>query len=275
MLSRSDQFNNVNTAFSRQSIIYDEYDRENPTLTWMRQQVMKHVLKYLRPNDKILELNSGTGIDAEFFAEKGFSVHCTDLSDGMVEQMRNKFSSEIFSDKITIQQCSYTELDKIGEKKFDFIFSNFGGLNCIPDLRESTKFYPTLLNKNGRVCLVILPPICPWEIIQFFRGKFKISFRRFNIEGVSANVEGIKFQTYYFSANTIMKALGRDFKLLKLESLALFTPIPQMEKIPKKLPGLAKLLNKIDEKISGTFPFNRIGDHIIVTAELSEDKTLL
>jgi len=275
MLSRSDQFNNVNTAFSRQSIIYDEYDRENPTLTWMRQQVMKHVLKYLRPNDKILELNSGTGIDAEFFAEKGFSVHCTDLSDGMVEQMRNKFSSEIFSDKITIQQCSYTELDKIGEKKFDFIFSNFGGLNCIPDLRESTKFYPTLLNKNGRVCLVILPPICPWEIIQFFRGKFKIAFRRFNKEGVSANVEGIKFQTYYFSANTIMKALGRDFKLLKLESLALFTPIPQMEKIPKKLPGLAKLLNKIDEKISGTFPFNRIGDHIIVTAELSEDKTLL
>jgi len=92
---------------------------------------------------------------------------------------------------------------------------------------------------------------------------------------VSANVEGIKFQTYYFSANTIMKALGRDFKFLKLESLALFTPIPQMEKIPKKLPGLAKLLNKIDEKISGTFPFNRIGDHIIVTAELSEDKTLL
>jgi len=261
------QFAEVNQAFSRQSIIYDEYDRENPTLTWMRQQVMKHVLQYLRPNDKILELNSGTGIDAEFFAEKGFSVHCTDLSDGMVEQMKRKFSSGRFSDKITIQQCSYTELNKIGDKKFDFIFSNFGGLNCIPDLRESTKFYPTLLNKNGRVCLVILPPICPWEIIQFFRGKFKIAFRRFNKEGVSANVDGIKFLTYYFSANTIMKALGRDFKLLQLESLALFTPIPQMEKIPKKFPGLARLLNKMDEKISGIFPFNRIGDHIIITAE--------
>jgi len=54
---------------------------------------------------------------------------------------------------------------------------------------------------------------------------------------------------------------------LKLESLALFTPIPQMEKIPKKFPGLARLLNKMDEKISGIFPFNRIGDHIIVTTE--------
>jgi len=82
-----------------------------------------------------------------------------------------------------------------------------------------------------------------------------------------ANVEGVKFRTYYFSASKAMKALGKNFKLLKLESLALFTPIPQMEKIPKKFPGLARLLNKMDEKISGIFPFNRIGDHIIVTTE--------
>jgi hypothetical protein len=64
-----------------------------------------------------------------------------------------------------------------------------------------------------------------------------------------------------------MKALGKNFKLLKVESLALFTPIPQMEKIPKKFLGLVRMLNKMDENISGVFPFNRIGDHIIVTAE--------
>ena len=80
-------------------------------------------------------------------------------------------------------------------------------------------------------------------------------------------MEGVKFQTYYFSARDVMKALGHNFKLLKVESLALFTPIPQMQKIPKKFPGLASLFNKIDEKISGIFPISRIGDHIIVTAE--------
>ncbi|MCW8811274.1 MAG: class I SAM-dependent methyltransferase [Ignavibacteriaceae bacterium] len=267
MTSDSLQINNVNKAFTRQSKYYDDYDKQNSTLTWMRQQVRKHVLKYLRPNDKILELNSGTGLDAEFFAQKGFLVHCTDLSDGMVEQMKEKFTSGNFSDKITIQQCSFTELDKIGNRKYDFIFSNFGGLNCIPDLRESTKYFPSLLNKNGRVSLVILPPVCPWELIQLFRGKIKFAFRRFNKGGTMANVEGVKFKTYYFSAPNVMRSLGNDFKLLKLESLAVFTPIPQMEKIPKKFPSLAKVLNKIDERISGVFPFNRIGDHIIVTAE--------
>ena len=271
MISNTAQLANVNKAFSRQSSNYDEYDKSNPTLTWMRNQVMKHALKFLRPNDKILELNSGTGIDAQFFAERGFTVLCTDLSDGMVEQMKNKFSSGRFSDIISVQQCSFTELDKIGNRKFDFIFSNFGGLNCIPNLKEATKFFPSLLNRNGRVCLVILPPVCPWEIVQLFRGKFDIAFRRFKKEGVLANVEGVKFRTYYFSAGQTMQALGKNFKMLKLESLALFTPIPQMEKIPKWLPGLARMLNNIDEKISGIFPFNRIGDHIIVTAEYTGD----
>ena len=267
MNSDISQFKNVNKAFSLQSSNYDEYDKSNPTLTWMRNQVMKHALKFLRPNDKILELNSGTGIDAQFFAERGFNVHCTDISGGMVEQMKRKFSSGKLADKITVQQCSFTELDKIGEMKFDFIFSNFGGLNCIHNLKEVTRFFSSLLNKSGRVCLVILPPVCPWEIVQLFRGRFKIAFRRFKRDGALANVEGIKFQTYYFSAGVMTKALGKNFKLLKLESLALFTPIPQMEKIPKKFPKLTKVLNKIDEKISRIPPFNRIGDHIIITAE--------
>jgi len=267
MASISDQFDSVNKAFSRQSTFYDEYDKGNPTLIWMRKQVMKHAIKFLRPNDKILELNSGTGIDAKFFASRGHSVHCTDLSDGMIEQMKTKFSSEGYSKRITVQQCSFTELDQIGDKKFDFIFSNFGGLNCVQDLRQVTKFFPQLLNERGRVCLVILPPVCPWEIIQLFRGKFSLAFRRFHKEGVLANVEGIKFKTYYFSAKDVIKALGEEYRILKVESLALFTPIPQMDKIPKKFPKITKVLNRIDEKISSFYPFNRVGDHIIVTSE--------
>ena len=184
-----DQFALVTEAFTRQSSNYDQYEEGNHILKWMRQQVRNHALEFLKPGDKILELNSGTGIDAEFFANKGFTIHCTDLSDGMVEQMKSKFSSGKFSAKTTIQKCSFTELNKIGDKKFDFIFSNFGGLNCIPDLNEVTKFFPSLLNNKGKVCLVIMPPLCPWELIQSLRGKFKFVVRRLNKNGTLANIE--------------------------------------------------------------------------------------
>lgn len=268
-----DQFALVTEAFTRQSSNYDQYEEGNHILKWMRQQVRNHALEFLKPGDKILELNSGTGIDAEFFAEKGFRIHCTDLSDGMVDQMNKKFSSEKYSDKVTIQQCSFIELDKVGDKKFDFIFSNFGGLNCIPDLNEVTKIFPSLLNNKGKVCLVIMPPVCPWEIVQCVRGKFKFAFRRLNKNGTLANIEGIIFTTFYFTPGDVMKALGKNFKLQKLEGLAVFTPIPQMTNFSKKFPRLIKALNKLDEKFAGLFPLNRIGDHFILTAKYIQSQT--
>jgi len=267
MIQSTSQSELVNKAFSLQSANYDEYDKANTILTWMRQQVRKHALSFLKPGDKILELNSGTGLDAFFFEGKGFDVHCTDLSDGMIEQIKIKVEKNNLPGKVTFQQCSYTELSKIQNRKFDFIFSNFGGLNCIPDLKAVTKFFPDLLNKNGRVCLVILPPVCPWELIQILKGKFSLAFRRFGKDGTLANVEGVKFRTYYFSAGNIKKAFGANFKIIRRQGLGILTPSPQMEKIPKRFPLLTKTFNKIDETISGIFPFNRIGDHIIITAK--------
>ncbi len=260
------QFSAVTKAFTRQSAIYDAYEKENQTLIWMRKQVRKHAMSFLNPGDKLLELNSGTGTDAVYFAQKGILVHSTDISDGMIEQIAKKVTDYNLSHKITFEQCSYTELNKIKNKKFDFIFSNFGGLNCLADLSEATKFFPSLLNEKGKVCLVIMPPICPWELVNIFRGKFKYAFRRLKTSGTPAHIEDIHFTTHYFSSKEVMKALGDKFILVKLEGLAVFTPNPQMEKFQKKFPGLINLLNKLDESLSGYFPFNKIGDHIILTA---------
>lgn len=261
----------VNKAFTKQSILYDSYEENNKILTWMRKQVRNAAISFLKKNDTILELNSGTGTDAVFFARKGFKVLATDLSDGMIEKIELKVNHEKLSGLIDVLQCSYTELDRIQNRKFDFIFSNFGGLNCVADLNLVTKHFPSLLRNNGIVCLVIIPPICPWEIIQLLRGKIKFAFRRFNKSGLPANIEGVSFYTYYFSHTKIMSALGPNFKLLKLMSLGVFTPIPQMEVFQNKFPRLLGFLNSLDEITSGYFPFNRMGDHIIVIAKYSID----
>ena len=56
----------------------------------MREQVYAHVNNYLKPGSSILELNAGTGIDAVHFASLGHRVHATDLSSGMIKQIRDK-----------------------------------------------------------------------------------------------------------------------------------------------------------------------------------------
>jgi methylase of polypeptide subunit release factors len=88
-----------------------------------------------RSSGSILELNAGTGSDAAYFADKGFLVHATDVADGMVNAIKEKAAR--LPERLTVQQLSFTELESVEGAPFDLVFSNFGGLNCIPDLRLS------------------------------------------------------------------------------------------------------------------------------------------
>src|SRR5690606_5311151 len=141
---------------------------------------------------------------AVFFAQKGFEIHAIDVSEGMINELEKKVFLNNLKNKISYEKLSFSNLEQIKNKKFDFIFSNFGGLNCIDDLRKVTKNFPSLLNKNGRVTLIVMPKICPWEIALSFKGNFKTAFRRFKKNGTLSNIEGIKFKSYYHSPKKII-----------------------------------------------------------------------
>jgi hypothetical protein len=130
-----------------------------------------------------------------------------------------------------------------------------------------THHFPDLLQKEGIITLVIMQPICPWELISALMGKFRYAFRRLKKNGTLAHVEGKYFQTYYFSPADVVSALGKNFRILDLQGLATFTPPPQREVFPDHYPRLFKLLNKLDEKLSRVWPFNTWGDHFIITAK--------
>ncbi len=260
----------VNRAFSKQSAGYDLHDRANPLLQAMRQQVYRHLEKFLHPGSRILELNAGTGIDAVYLASRGHSVHAIDIAEGMIEQIRKKQSQPGVSDRLTFERLSYQRLDLLNGRKFNYVFSNFGGLNCIDDLSAVSGKLIRLLEPGSRVTLVVMPPVCPWEMVTILKGNPQ-AFRRFRSAGVRAHLEGEYFDTHYHSLKTIRKAFGTGFRFLKSESLALATPPPHLASFPADHPTIYSVLGKVDAGLRRVYPFNRWGDHIIVTFELKSD----
>ena len=262
-----DNYNQVNAAFNKQSLHYDSDDIQNPLLQAMRGQVYSHVSKFISAPCQILELNSGTGIDALHFVRQGHRVHATDISEGMIEQIKKKINHFQLQDQLTAQQLSYDQLDQLNVHKFDFIFSNFGGLNCINDLSKVTKNLSAIMNPGGYVTLVIMPPVCIWEILTILKGN-RNAFRRFESKGVIAHVEGHHFRIWYHSLRSIRKAFGKNFKLVQHEGLAALSPVPHVPGFPSKHPGLYKVLQRTDAAVRNYFPFNRWADHIIVSFQL-------
>ena len=260
----------VNRGFSRQSAIYDESDRNNPVLQDLRHQVYSHVQKFIKSASRILELNAGTGLDALHFVSQGHHVHATDLSDGMISQIKGKIQQNNLNSQLTCQQLSYTELDKSSEKGFDYVFSNFGGLNCLRDLSQVTRNLPGLLNDEAYVTFVIMPPVSLWELTWVLKGNVQKAVRRLRKDGTVAHLEGEYFKTYYHSLNAIRKSLQPSFHLIACESLALVSPPPHCSTFPVKHPHIYNFLRGSDKLMRGLYPFNRWGDHLIATFQLRQ-----
>ena len=254
----------VNRAFSKQSIHYDEQDESNIVLQDLRKQVYDHLDTFLAPKSKILELNAGTGIDALRLVRAGHHVHAIDVSEGMIAQIKSKIQKNHVHDTLTCQLLSYTDLDKIKDQKFNNVFSNFGGLNCVEDLTLVARHLPPLLNNGAFVTLVIMPPYCAWELGGILTGS-PSALRRLKKNGIKAHLEGEYFQTYYHSLRKIRKSLGPDFSMVKVEGLAALSPPPHRADIPEKRPQLYSALRRIDKLFRDAFPFDRCADHLIVS----------
>ncbi|HTP09399.1 MAG TPA: class I SAM-dependent methyltransferase [Anaerolineae bacterium] len=263
----NDHSDRVALAFSRKADEYDAFGDDHLNLARMRRKVYDHVLRFLQPADRLLELNAGTGIDAAFFARRGQIVHAIDIAPGMLDHLAAKIDQQKLSDRLTLQTLSFTELNRVEGAPFDYILSNFGGLNCIDDLTLVTRHLSQVLRPGGIVTWVIMPRVCPWEMALLLKGKFKIATRRWSRHGTLTNVEGVRFITTYFTPHQVMTALGPNFRLQRLEGLSVFAPPADRVDFPRRFPRLYRMLVNIDDALAPHAPFNHWGDFLILTAQ--------
>ncbi len=264
MLDRNDDLTSVQKAFSKQAAHYDQDDFSNPILQDWRKRVYYHVNRFLKPKSRMLELNAGTGIDALHFVNEGHAVLATDFSPGMIHEIKKKIPLAVAPEKFQAGQFSFEALPGSINEKFDYVFSNFGGLNCSADLTKVVSGLRSLLNDGAFVTWVIMPSVCPWEIAGLAKGG-KNALRRLKRGGTVAHLEGESFQTNYYSLASIKRAFGNDFHLVMAEGLGSISPPPSSLSFIQDHPRIYSVVKKIDNTLAKTFPFNRWADHIIVT----------
>jgi ubiquinone/menaquinone biosynthesis C-methylase UbiE len=214
----------------------------------------------------ILEINCGTGEDAIWLAKQGFNVTATDISEKMISIAKTKESQ----DNITFTQADINDLlVYFPTQKFDLIFSNFGGLNCLSEIQMELFFKNAsqLLTEKGKLALVIMPRNTLWEQAYFLiKGNFKSVFRR-KKDSVIANVDGEKVITYYYNPKETLTLADYYFDLKQQNPIGFFIPPSYLEPFFKNKPRLISLLNTLEKKIATYRFLAKHADHYLIAFE--------
>jgi len=258
----------VAAAFSKQARGFDDNDAGNTIISYKRNRVREHVLRYLPAAGSILELNAGTGTDAVWFAERGYRVHATDIAEGMQATLMEKVQVRGMGARVTTELCSFTGLDTLRERgPYDLIYSNFAGLNCTGELDGVLRSFSPLLKPGGQVSLVILPGFCLWETLMALKGKFRTAFRRplSGHRGARSHVERHYFRCWYYSPAYVIRNLGREYELLSLEGLCTLVPPSYIEGFAERHPMAYRMLRVLENKWKGRWPWKVVGDYYIIS----------
>ena len=263
------KFDNIAEAFSRTAEKYDSFASDHPHQTRMRKKVYSHLQRFVQVGSRILELNAGTGTDAVELAHSGYFIHATDIAAGMLQRLQDKVQTLRLGEKITYQQCSFTKLGKIDGSPYDAIFSNLGGLNCIPDLAPVIAQLPQVLRPNGIITWVLMPPVCLWEMAEILRGHPRLAFRRLAPQGTRAHLEGLYFTVYYFTPEKVLQWFGQNYQCLAIEGLSVITPTAESKNFAKRYPRLYQTLSWLDDRLAPRRPWRGWGDFFIITMRYS------
>lgn len=262
--------------FEKAALTYDQDFTFSNIGKLQRKHVWNYLDTILEPGSKlnILELNCGTGEDAIRFAQKGHKVYATDLSNEMVKITAEKAHKHNLQEFVKTEVCDVKDLGSCNfPNRFDLVFSNFGGLNCLNqlELKKLSKDLSQLINPQGRFIAVVMPRFCLWESMYFI-SKFDSQkiFRRNTPNSLQVNVGQEQVETWYYSPSTFKRIFQNQFNRLAVKPIGIAIPPSYMETRIGKNQKLMEVL-QISENVLGSITsLSGVSDHFLMDLERKE-----
>jgi SAM-dependent methyltransferase len=120
------------------------------------------VLRLAPPGAALFDFGAGPGIDARFFAERGYTVQAYDVDPRMREFFAEHCRDLMDGGRVALDCSTYREFvtRRPAEPgpRADVVISNFAPLNLVADLHELFAKFHALTGPNGKVIASVLSP---------------------------------------------------------------------------------------------------------------------
>jgi SAM-dependent methyltransferase len=243
-------------------LIAEDYDRTFSSASiglLMRRAVWRRADAAFSAGKSILEVNCGTGEDAVHLAGRGVHVLATDISREMVRVTSEKVAARGLADAVETAQLSWEKLDSL-PTAFDGALSNFGGLNCVPDLHSAAAALARRLRPGSPVLLCVMGPLAAWEWIWYgLRLEPLKAVRR-----LRRNVQWRGIPLRYPSPRTLARAFAGGFRVERVSAIGILLPPALPESIAAQWPRTIAALNRCERWVETVPPLPSLADHYLM-----------
>lgn len=251
---------------------YDRSFTDLPIGQRQRHVVHRRLFALLRPEFRVLELNCGTGHDAVLIAERTAEVIATDISPEMIRITASKAAASPTGNRIRTRRMAIEDLrsaemlNELG--RFDLIFSDFDGLNCVPDISWLPEAAEALLNPGGQILLVYMN--AAWVPILLGLGKRQPARPlQLEPEGIMWHFgEGHSVHTFFHRISLVRALFSDRFELMRTEAIRLVSPPPaRFMPLYVRCPNV---FDWLDDSLSPLPLFNRLGERVLLHLRLKQ-----
>ena len=259
------QLADTQRAFDSVAADYDGPRGNNALIQRMRATVWRTLEQSFAPGARLLDLGCGTGLDAVHLARQGYQIVATDWSPQMVERARGRADDAGLSDRVAARQVGIQELELLQGERFDGIYSNFGPLNCAPDLPAVARECARLLGPRGKLVFSVIGRVCPWEFAYYtLRGRHERARVRARRGAVPVGMNQHTIWASYYTPRELYRAFAGEFELAGYRGLSLFLPPPYLVALYERRRWLGAALGWLDDRLGGWPLLRDAGDHFLI-----------
>ncbi len=215
----------------------------------------------------VLELNCGMGEDLAWFAGHGHRVEATDISHKMVHFCRQRVMVEEIPG-VKVHVAGFHEVHALfPSTKFKYVFSNFGGMNCVDSVEVSMlgQRLEQLLEDDGEVILVVKGRFCLMEsFCLFISGKWDSVFRRLSKRPGPESVKIVSHPIWFYTSREIKRLFGKAYKVKKLQGIGALIPPACMNDRYEKRPWYRSMARAVERTIGHFFWTAYFSDHFLI-----------
>ena len=256
-------------AFDGVAAQYDRANTDNELLAAMRRRTLAALTAHVPAGARVLDLGCGPGTDAEPLARAGYRVTAIDWSPAMVGETRRRVARSGLADRVEVHHLGIHELDRLPPSGWDAACSDFGPLNCVPDLHDAARLIALRLRPGGILVASVIGRVCPWEIgLYLARGDWARLRVRFASGFAAVPLNGRRVWTRYYSPREFERTfVAAGFRSVSRRTLGLLVPPPYLQAFADRHPTLVAVLQRIEDHVARYPGVRECGDHFLVVME--------